>query len=59
MELLAAEAGEEAVLWYWTLLSPETTWQEAFMTTFGMTIDEFYELFEKHRSAGFPGLDLP
>ena len=59
MELLAAEAGEEAVLGYWTLLSPETTWRETFTTAFGMTIDEFYELFEKHRSAGFPGLDLP
>ncbi len=59
VELLAASAGEEAVMAYWTLLNPETSWQEAFETTFGMTISEFYVLFEQHRAAGFPKVDLP
>lgn len=58
-ELLAAEAGEEALLTFWTLMGPDTTWQEAFETAFGMKIDDFYPLFEKHRAAGFPELDLP
>ena len=58
-EFLAAKAEEEALISYWTLLGPETTWQETFEATFGMTIDEFYVLFEKHRAAGFPEVGLP
>ncbi|MCY4416334.1 MAG: hypothetical protein OXE87_08510 [Chloroflexi bacterium] len=58
-ELLAAEAGEEALIEFWTLLRPGNPWEQAFESTFGMTIDEFYELFEEHRAAGFPELDLP
>ena len=58
-ELLAAEAGEKALITYWTLLGPDTPWQEAFETAFGMMIDEFYQLFEEHRAGGFPELDLP
>ena len=58
-ELLAAEAGEEALITYWTLLGPDTPWQEAFETAFGMRVDEFYPLFEEHRGAGFLELDLP
>ena len=58
-ELLAAEAGEEALITYWTLLGPERPWQEAFETAFGMTVDGFYVLFEDHRAAGFPALGLP
>ena len=59
VELLAARAGEEAVIDYWTLLDPQTPWEEAFETTFGTTISEFYVLFEQHRAAGFPEVDLP
>ena len=59
VELLAAHAGEEAVITYWTLLRPGTTWEEAFSTSFGMTVEEFYPIFEAHRAAGFPELDLP
>lgn len=58
-ELLAAEAGEETLITFWTLLGPDTSWQEAFETTFGMTIDEFYRRFEAHRADGFPELELP
>ena len=57
-ELLASHAGEEALFRYFTLLQPGTTWQEAFHGAFGMTVDEFYELFEAHRAAGFPKLPL-
>ena len=58
-ELLAAEAGEEALIEFWTLLRPGNPWEQAFESTFGMTVDEFYPLFEEHRDAGFPELDLP
>ena len=57
-ELLAAESSEAALIEFWTLLGPNNTWQEAFETAFGMTIDEFYPLFERHRANGFPALDL-
>ena len=59
VELLASHAGEEAVITYWTLFRPETTWREAFETAFGLTIDEFYPMFEEHRAAGFPKVKLP
>ena len=59
VELLASLVGEEALVVYWTALGPGIPWQEAFETTFGMTIDEFYPLFEEHRADGFPNLDLP
>ena len=58
-ELLAAKAGEEALISFWTLLGPDTPWREAFEAAFGMTVEEFYPLFEEHRADGFPELDLP
>ena len=58
-ELLAAKAGEEALISFWGLLGPNRPWQEAFEAAFGMTVEEFYPLFEKHRADGFPELDLP
>ena len=58
-ELLAAKAGEEALISFWTLLGPDTPWREAFEAAFGMTVEEFYPLFEEHRAGGFPELDLP
>ena len=57
-ELLAAKAGEEALITYWTLLGPETHWQEAFEEAFDMTVNEFYQSFEEHRAAGFPEVGL-
>ena len=58
-ELLAAKAGEETLISFWTLLGPDTPWREAFEAAFGMTVEEFYPLFEEHRADGFPELDLP
>ena len=52
-ELLASYAGEDALLRFYMLQRPGTTWQEAFQSAFGMTVEEFYELFEEHRAAGF------
>ncbi len=58
-ELLAAKAGEETLIGFWRLLGPDTPWREAFESAFGMTIEEFYPLFEEHRADGFPELGLP
>ena len=58
-ELLAAPAGQRALLDYYRLLQPGTTWQMAFEAAFGMTIDDFYTLFEEHCAAGFPELEIP
>ena len=53
-ELLASRTGQNSLIHYFTLLQPGTTWQEGFETVFGMPVEEFYELFEEHRAAGFP-----
>ena len=58
VELLVSSAGEGKAIEYWTLLGPGKEWQEAFQTTFGMTVADFYVLFKKHREDGFPELDL-
>ena len=53
-ELLASRTGQNSLIHYYTLLQPGTTWQKGFETAFGMPVEEFYELFEEHRAAGFP-----
>ena len=59
LELLAARAGERSLIHFYSLLGPETTWRQAFQTAFGMSIDEFYQLLDEHRAAGYPELDIP
>ena len=53
-ELLASLAGEGALMRHYELAQPSATWRDAFATSFGMTVDEFYDLFADHRAAGFP-----
>ena len=38
---------------------PRPGWRLAFEKAYGMTVDEFYDLFEEHRAAGFPELEIP
>ena len=57
-ELLAKNSGESNLLEYHALQNSQTTWQEAFEKAFGMNVGKFYELFEEHRAAGFPELDV-
>ncbi len=59
MELLAEQTGIESIFAYFASLRTGITWQEAFRTAFGMTIQEFYRLFEEHRAVGFPEPGLP
>ena len=40
-ELLASRTGQSSLIHYYTLPQPGTTWQQAFQTTFGMTVEEF------------------
>ena len=54
VDLLAELAGPEAVVAYLAALKSGTTWEQEFSNAFGMTVDEFYELFEERRAAGFP-----
>ena len=58
-ELLASRAGEGAILRYYALLTRGTDWRDAFESAFGLTVDDFYVLFEAHRAAGFPPLEIP
>ena len=58
-ELLASRTGEPSLFHFYSMTQPGTTWQEAFQAVFGMTVEEFYELFEEHRAAGFPEVELP
>ena len=59
-ELLAHQAGGVSeLLRFYALLEPRTDWRETFQTAFGMTVGEFYDLFNQHRAAGFPEMDIP
>ena len=58
-ELLAAHAGQRALLEVYGWLRPGSTWEEAFLKAFGVTVDQFYQMFEAHRAAGFPLFELP
>ena len=58
-ELLASHAGVGSLWQYYANHQSRTPWQETFKNTFGMTIEEFYEMFEQHRAADFPKVDVP
>ena len=55
-EWLAAHAGDGSYVDYWRQLAEHATWQEAFAAAFGISVDDFYEAFEKHRSELFADL---
>ena len=57
-ELLASRSSAGALLQYYGNLRKGTPWQETFENTFGISISEFYELFEEHRAAGFPVVEI-
>ena len=55
-EFLASQAGEKALYDFYAALGPETTWESEFNNVFGVSVDEFYGLLDKHIEAGFPEL---
>ncbi len=59
VELLAAHAGQRALLEFYGWMRPGTTGQEGFKRAFGITVEDFYSMFEAHRAAGFPEFPLP
>ena len=71
VELLASHVGVRKLADYYMLLEPRMVplgvkavdfpqpgRRVAFESAFGMTVDEFYELFEAHGAAGFPEVKL-
>ena len=55
-ELLAARAGEDALVGYYRLLPSSAGWREAFETAFGIAPDAFYADFEAYRARVAPPL---
>ena len=58
-EFLAVQASLQSIFDYYGSLRGGLGWREAFRAAFGMAIEEFYQLFEEHRAAGFPKDDCP
>ena len=58
-ELLASHAGESSLIEYYDSLRSGAAWQTVFRNTFGLSVNEFYDRFEKHEAAGFPRLEIP
>ena len=58
-ELLASRAGPDALLRFFENLQLGTSWKTIFQKVFGMSVDEFYVLFDTHHRAGFPLVSVP
>ena len=58
-EFLASHVGLAALMRYYEHVRIGTTWKDIFQTVFGMSVEEFYDLFDAHRMAGFPSLAIP
>ena len=56
VEWLAARAGDPAIFEYYRLLPSAETWQEAFATAFGITVEDFYAEFEAYRAELAPAV---
>ena len=48
--------GLPALVSFYDAIGPGTTWQDAFWSTFGLSVDEFYAEFEAYRLENFPPL---
>ena len=58
-ELLASRVGPDSLLRFFEKVQMGTSWKTIFHNVFGMSVDEFYVLFDTHRSAGFPLVSVP
>ena len=45
-----------ALVSFYDAIGPDTTWQDAFQSTFEISVDEFYSAFEAYRLENFPPL---
>ncbi len=59
MELLAAHVGMKQLTSYYAEKPAGSTWQQSFQHAFEITVEEFYDLFEAHRAAGFSRYEIP
>ena len=59
VELLASQTSQTALVDFFSSTRQNKSWRVPFNETFGMTVDEFYRLFDEHREAGFPTLEVP
>ena len=62
--ILAERAGTPSLMEIFALVGKGDNWRDAFERSFGMTVDEFYELYEDSKAEGFPEVppevrDLP
>jgi hypothetical protein len=52
---IAANYGEPALLRkYWQVRATSATWQDAFQSAFGVSVDDFYRTFEEYRRTALP-----
>ena len=54
VEWLASRAGDPAIFEYHRLRESSETWEEAFATAFGITVEDFYAEFEVYRKEVAP-----
>ena len=59
IELLASIVGQRHIVDIYTMRRPGQTWQQTFEEVFGMSVPDFYALYDQHRAAGFPELNPP
>ena len=52
--ILAELEGLPSTLEVFSLVGQGHDWREAFRQVFGMTVEEFYDLYERSKAAGFP-----
>lgn len=59
IELLASIVGHRHIVDIYTMRRPGQTWQQAFEGAFGISVPDFYAMYDQHRNAGFPELNPP
>lgn len=59
IELLASIVGQRHIVDIYTMRRPGQTWQQTFEEVYGMSVPEFYAMYDRHRDAGFPELNPP
>ena len=59
IELLASVVGQRHIVDFYTMRRPGQSWQQAFEGAFGISVPDFYAMYDQHRNAGFPELNPP
>ena len=54
IELLASLRGQSALVDFFSSTNQSKSWRVTFNETFGITVDEFFALFDEHRATGLP-----